>query len=172
MAGMALAWQAGAALAGAAGGFGLASAFGAGSALEVAPLAVVAVALARRGGPAGHAALAGVAGSGLGLSLGAAAYRTRAAGIATVRAGAADSDGASMPARAAGVPLDKLAYLAPIAVAPIAHNLVTLGAARGARRAGPFLAGAGLVTVGAIVQRLWLMEDAGIDSGRAILHLK
>ncbi|GBG29860.1 Hypothetical Protein FCC1311_060802 [Hondaea fermentalgiana] len=68
-----------------------------------------------------------------------------------------------------GIPYDKLIYLAPIAVAPIAHNLVTIaGAQSNFAKAKPFLLGAVAITFGAVAQRVYLMDDAGIDSGRAV----
>jgi len=72
-----------------------------------------------------------------------------------------------------GVPVSKFVYFVPILVAPVAHNLVTMARAQqNFSRARPFLITAVAVTGGAICQRLYLMNDAGVDSGRTIWGLK
>jgi len=63
------------------------------------------------------------------------------------------------------VPALKLIYFVPVLVAPVAHILVTGASAQHSyAKARPYLIGAVLVTFGAVVQRLVLMDDAGIDS--------
>jgi len=70
-------------------------------------------------------------------------------------------------------PTFKWMYLLPIAVAPVAHILISVGSKQGSySKAKPFIVAAGMVTVGAVAQRIYLMEDAGIDSGRAIWGAK
>ena len=63
-----------------------------------------------------------------------------------------------------GVPYSKFLYLVPIAIAPLAHNLVTLASKqRSIKQTQTYLALAVAVTAGAIFQRVFLMEQVGLS---------
>ena len=67
------------------------------------------------------------------------------------------------------LPSDRLVYIVPVALAPFAHILISLGisSSKGSFvKAKPYVAGALLVTAGAFAQRIYLMNDAGIDSSK------
>lgn len=62
-----------------------------------------------------------------------------------------------------GIPSSKLLYLVPIALAPVAHNLVTVASKQKSfEQTKIYLILAGAVTMGAIIQRLYLMEEVGL----------
>jgi len=134
------------------------------SSLELAPAVLFGAAYMVRDKPWGMPLMAGA------LALGGIGFVTHAAltKLDPPQPHSEEED-KSKQQTAAGIPYDKLVYLAPIAVAPIAHNLVTIAAAQNNFQKGkPFILGAVAVTFGAVAQRVYLMDDAGIDSGRAV----
>ena len=76
-------------------------------------------------------------------------------------ASAAMVAGGPAPAKVHGIPAHALIYLTPILIAPVAHNLITLGGAK-PRWRGPFIAGAVGATAVAVGQRLYLLRDVGV----------